>query len=93
MQRLAFAFLVLLPACQKSASTSEPPPPQNGDARPELTAAACVAQGGNVVGDIGDGAVLRPDYICESNAQPPLGVIVAEEGGPIGVEGSVCCGL
>ncbi len=56
-----------------------------------LTASACEAGGGTVVGDIGDGAVHRPDYRCPASNQPPIGTIEPEPGGPIGVEGSVCC--
>lgn len=43
-----------------------------------------------MVGDIGDGAVHRPEYVCPSG-HPPLGSIVAGAGEPIGVEGAVCC--
>jgi hypothetical protein len=68
--------------------TAEPPNP--GPARPELTAEACKASGGEVIGDIGDGAIHRPDYRCPSGAAPS-GNIRAPEGGPIAVEGSVCC--
>jgi hypothetical protein len=59
--------------------------------RPELTAAACEAQGGTVVGDIGDGAIHQPEYRCPDSGEAPLGSIVAEPGGPVAVEGSVCC--
>jgi hypothetical protein len=52
--------------------------------RPELTTEACEAKGGKVVGDIGDGAVHRPDYKCESGLAP-IGRVA------LGVEGSVCC--
>jgi len=55
-----------------------------------LTAEACEAGGGAVVGDIGDGAIHRADYRCPSGAAP-RGNIRAPEGGPIAVEGSVCC--
>jgi hypothetical protein len=58
-------------------------PPENE--RPEMTTEACESQGGSVVGDIGDGAVHRPDYVCP-NGSPPIGTV------PLGVEGSVCCG-
>ena len=50
----------------------------------------CEAQGGTVVGDIGDGATHRPEYVCPSG-KPPLGDIAPPEGGPIAVEGAVCC--
>jgi hypothetical protein len=55
-----------------------------------LTAEECEAKGGSVVGDIGDGATQRPDYVCPSGGAP-MGNIKAPAGGPMGVEGSVCC--
>src|SRR5690606_6763989 len=68
-----------------------PPGPSPAPAaRPALTDEACVEQGGSVVGDIGDGAIHRPDYVCPSG-HPPLGNIESPAGGPMGVEGSVCC--
>ncbi len=70
------------------AETASPTEPESPDAelaeRPTLSAEECAAQGGEVVGDIGDGAIHRPDYVCPSGA-PPIGSI------PLGVEGSVCC--
>jgi len=96
--------LVLLAACSKSPSsepttTPEPagetPPPATddggGEERPGLTAAACEEQGGKVIGDIGDGAIHRPEYRCPDSGEAPIGSIVADPGGPMGVEGSVCC--
>jgi hypothetical protein len=84
-----------------SPSESAPPPtapPPNGSpgsgegatGRPALTAEACEAGGGTVVGDIGDGAIHRPDYRCPGGS-PPSGTIRAAEGAPMAVEGSVCC--
>ena len=55
-----------------------------------LTAARCEAAGGKVVGDIGDGAIHRPEYRCVSG-KAPLGSIVAESAQPVAVEGAVCC--
>ncbi|MAQ15032.1 MAG: hypothetical protein CMN30_09595 [Sandaracinus sp.] len=52
--------------------------------RPAVGAAECEAQGGTVVGDIGDGAVHRPDYRC-SDGQAPIGSVAS------GIEGAVCC--
>ena len=71
----------LTPAAEGTPDTAE---------RPQLTAEECEAAGGAVVGDIGDGAVHRPDYRCE-NGSAPTGSIRAPEGGPLGVEGAVCC--
>ncbi|HEY8378070.1 MAG TPA: hypothetical protein VIK91_16345 [Nannocystis sp.] len=87
--------LLLATGCPKEGSegSSAPTPtpaPAQGE-RPSLTSAECEAKGGKVVGDIGDGAIHRPDYRCE-NGQPPIGTIRAAEGEPIAVEGSVCCG-
>lgn len=99
MKPYALLAMILLCACDKDAATAQPPtaeseglPTGNDATRPEITAADCEADGGSVVGDIGDGAVHQSDYVCESNGQPPVGTITAEEGGPMGVEGAVCCG-
>jgi hypothetical protein len=90
--------LILLAACTKAPST---PPPDSDDPvdtpdsetadRPQLTAEACEAEGGTVVGDIGDGAIHRPDYRCPESGEAPIGTIVDDAGGPIGIEGAVCC--
>lgn len=77
------------PPATESEGTSESPPSEPAQ-RAKLTAEQCEANGGAVVGDIGDGAVHRPDYRC-ANGAPPTGSIVTPEGGPIGVEGAVCC--
>jgi hypothetical protein len=72
------------------APATETSPTEGAPSRPELTAEACEANGGTIVGDIGDGAIHRADYRCPSGAAPS-GDIKAPEGGPMGVEGSVCC--
>lgn len=72
------------------AAEPAPPPSDGAPSRAEVTAEACEAAGGKVVGDIGDGAIHRPDYRCPGGAAP-TGNIRAAEGGPMGVEGSVCC--
>ena len=78
---------------------SSPPPPQNPPAaepkagapgRTAIPQAECETQGGTVVGDIGDGATQRPDYVCPSG-KPPLGNIEPPAGGPMPIEGAVCC--
>lgn len=56
----------------------------------DLTAAACVREGGQVVGDIGDGAIYQPEFRCESGL-PPLFSVVTLKGEPFSIEGSVCC--
>jgi hypothetical protein len=103
MRKLSLALgFVLLAACSKPpstppASTADPvaedqPEPDSGSVeRPGLTASACEAQGGTVVGDIGDGAIHQPEYRCPDSGEAPIGSIVAEPDGPIGVEGAVCC--
>jgi hypothetical protein len=86
------------PAASPSESAPPPTAPPNDSpgpgegatGRPALTAEACEASGGTVVGDIGDGAIHRPDYRCPSGANPS-GNIRAAEGAPMAVEGSVCC--
>ncbi len=93
--------VVILTACNSPVKKSDRQPltaesqslPTNpAGPKAMLTAAACKADGGTIVGDIGDGAIYKPDYTCESNGKSPLARIKPEEGGPIGVEGSVCCG-
>lgn len=62
----------------------------SGGAREQLSAEQCETRGAHVVGDIGDGATQRQDYVCPGGSAP-IANIVAPAGGPIGVEGSVCC--
>ncbi len=72
-------------------SSAEPPSaPGEEAARPSITAEACEANGGSVVGDIGDGAIHRPEYRCVNGAKPTAN-ISSPAGGPIAIEGSVCC--
>ena len=74
------------------ASTANPTPqaaPGKGE-RPSMTAQECEAAGGTVVGDIGDGAIHKPDYVCASGS-PPSASVRAAEGQPVAVEGNVCC--
>lgn len=88
---------LLMIACAKKPSepTGSTPPdpaptPSTGGERQTLTSAECEAKSGRVVGDIGDGAIHRPDYTCEGG-QPPLGNIRTVEGEPVPIEGAVCC--
>src|SRR5689334_5531283 len=74
------------PPTPSPAAPSPEPNPGGAAERPQLTAEACETNGGTVVGDIGDGAIHRPDYRCPSGA-PPSGSIRAAAGGPIAVEG------
>lgn len=100
LRAAAIGLLFVGCANNKAASdpkegSSPPPadaPPASGDAaRTTMTNAECEAKGGRVVGDIGDGAIHRPDYKCEGG-QPPIGTIGAgAEGEPVAIEGSVCC--
>ncbi len=81
------------PAPSEPEPAASPAPSATDDAAParaEVTAKECEASGGTVVGDIGDGAIHRADYHCPSGAKPS-GNIAAEQGGPVAVEGSVCC--
>lgn len=103
MRNALFAIL-LIAGCNKPTepsttppdTTTTPPPPASegtpdGAERPQLTAAACEAQGGKVQGDIGDGAIHKPDYKCPDSGEAPIGSIVPDTGGPVAIEGSVCC--
>jgi hypothetical protein len=91
VRTIHWAITVALTACAASA-----PPPQGPDdekrtpERRELSQEECVTRGGTSVGDIGDGATRRPDYVCPGGS-PPLGNIAPPAGGPIAVEGAVCC--
>jgi hypothetical protein len=93
IQTISWAIAVVLAGCGGS------PPPQGSPTdkpvmgTPEhkaLTQEECQAQGGSVVGDIGNGATQRPDYVCPSGG-PPLGNVAPPAGGPMAVEGAVCC--
>jgi hypothetical protein len=94
IQKISWVIALALAGC----APSQPPPtspPTGGPAagapqRKAVTQGECEAQGGSAVGDIGDGATHRPDYVCPSG-KPPLGNIAAPAGGPIPIEGAVCC--
>jgi len=94
IQKISWVIAVVLAGC----GPSEPPPqspPAGAPAtvapeRKAVTQGECEAQGGSVVGDIGDGATHRPDYVCASG-KPPLGSIAPPTGGPMPIEGAVCC--
>ena len=58
------------PATATPTPTGETPPAPSGAARASLTAEECQSRGGTVVGDIGNGAIHRPDYTCPSGAAP-----------------------
>ncbi len=75
-----------MPAPDEPGVTDETPAP-----RAQLTAEACEAEGGQVVGDIGDGATHVPDYVCADSGAPPIGDVVADPDGPMAIEGAVCC--
>jgi predicted small lipoprotein YifL len=95
----AFASLLVAVALATAACGSKQSPPAAtpgpANAQPQqgspLTAESCTAAGGEVVGDIGDGAIHRPEYRCPNSGQPPLGPIAPEPGEPIAIEGAVCC--
>jgi hypothetical protein len=72
--------------------SEDPPPAPDETERTSITTADCEAKGGKVVGDIGDGAIHRPDYVCPDTGKPPIGSIAADPAGPTAVEGAVCCG-
>jgi len=99
MIRTSVMGLLLTTGCANKTATEspgdatppgQPPAPGVGAEGPSLTSAECEAKGGRVVGDIGDGAIHRPDYTCEGG-QPPIASIRPAEGEPVAIEGSVCC--
>lgn len=92
IQLTCWTLALALAGCGGSKPAAQTPPaePPATTAKPTLTQAQCEAQSGHVVGDIGDGAVHRPDYVCPSG-KPPVGTIAPEAGAPMAVEGSVCC--
>jgi len=95
MRNATLPVIALLLSCLGcGGSQSAPATPTEAQpvpaTRSELTAEACTASGGTVVGDIGDGAIHKAEYRCPGGAAP-TGNIRAPEGGPIAVEGSVCC--
>ena len=93
----ALLFALTLAACggsKSSAPAAEPAPTPTGHEQGSdvsLTAQQCTDQGGEVVGDIGDGATSRPDYKCAKSGLPPIGHIAGEPGEPVAIEGAVCC--
>jgi len=62
----------------------------DGLERRELTSQECMIEGGEVIGDIGNGAIHKPEFRCESGLAP-LGRIRFVDGEPIASEGAVCC--
>ena len=77
----------------KNEQPGESPPDRvdvGSPGRPQLTTEECKAQGGEIIGDIGDGRIFEEAYMCPSG-QAPTGNIVAGAGTPQAVEGAVCC--
>lgn len=94
----ALLFTIALTACggTKSAPPAEPAPAgheQGPEQGPDtsMTTQQCTDAGGEVVGDIGDGAIHQPDYRCAKSGLPPIGHIANEPGKPAAIEGAVCC--
>lgn len=94
IQKISCVIAVLVAGCGRSEPPPQSPPagePTTGaPERQAITQEACAAQGGSVVNDIGDGATRRPGYVCPSG-KPPLGNITPPAGGPMPIEGAVCC--
>ena len=72
------ASLMIVSACSQNNGT------------PFITTDTCLSMGGTIVGDPGDGSVLRPEFLCPSG-HPPIGTIQFMDEEPIAVEGAVCC--
>ena len=73
------------------SSPSSPSESESAPARPSMTAADCDSAGGEVVYDIGNGAIHRPGYRCPKSGNAPLGKITTAAGQPVAIEGAVCC--
>lgn len=90
-----FCMIFVLSACahhRSQTSVAESALPGLGPKHSiQMNAKECSDAGGKVIGDIGDGRIHRPDYVC-GNGDFPLGAIVPEQGEPIPSEGAVCCG-
>lgn len=91
---IRWTIAVALAGCAAPPPPAPSPPTDNsaGSAAERRTLAQeeCEAQGGSIMGDIGDGATHRPDYVCPSGKRP-LGNLAQPQGGAIAVEGAVCC--
>lgn len=96
MRFIAILILFALSACMPKGQNLEPAVYNNAlgstSKRVLITRGQCKAINGVEVGDIGDGRIHRPGYICK-NKRPPMGTIRAESGESIAIEGSVCCGV
>lgn len=98
IRTIRWAIALVLIGCGASQPQQQPPTGEQTQGlterkpaeRKALSQEECAAQGGGVVGDIGDGATHRADYVCPSG-KPPIGNIAPPAGGPVAVEGSVCC--
>jgi hypothetical protein len=88
----AVVFAVVFGGCVSSQSPlpgSSTSDPVEGEHQ-ALSEEECKSQGGSIVGDIGDGATHRSDYVC-AGGKSPLGDIALPEEGPVPIEGAVCC--
>ena len=59
-------------------------PAQEWAERPMWSPEQCTESGGEVIGDIGDGRIHRPEYRCADGREPTAQV-------SSGTEGAVCC--
>ena len=77
---ICWMFTVVLIGCGVSQPADRTP----------LTQEQCAAKNGIVVTDPGDGRTHLTDYVCPSG-KVPFGDIVSSGGGPVFIEGAVCC--
>jgi hypothetical protein len=87
---IRWMFAVVFAGCVQSPPPGSPISDPLDGARTLLSEQECNARGGSIVGDIGNGATHRSDYVC-SSGKAPLGDVAAPDGGPFGDEGAVCC--
>ena len=85
------AAAVGMTLCSGGCATGQHGPHEIRSAeQPLLSVSDCEAMDGEVIGDIGDGRIHRPDFVCASGRRP-LGRIEPGDPGPIPTDGSVCC--
>ena len=90
---VAAADLQFLRAAGSRSRLLEGLPQQNAPSLDQVTDEDCILMDGEIVGDIGNGAIFKDDYLCDSNGFPPIGMVQQDENSEVFyIEGAVCCG-